>query len=1829
MIRYSSTNKLLLLVVCALAALQAQVVPAVSQNVNMVSGTGLGTGDPFLTKQNESTIAVSSLNPAHLIGGSNDSRLIDFSELSDIPGEQTGDSWISLYKSKDGGRTWVSAPLPGCPLNIPECNSPASPVKGYQFASDPTVRSGPYGTFFYSFLAGNRGENAPGVIAVQRIVDRNDNLRVNDDPFTADVANIIDQGNAGQFKDKPWNATDQPGRSWNTSMCLLPGRTQAVPSFSVYVAYSNFVGNSTDNPHPQIYVARSHDCGATFEKPVKVSASIATNQGSVVAVDPLDGTVYVAWRQFFTETNQTPHGIYIAKSTDGGKSFDKPVLIANIDPFDQGPSLATRFRSNALPAMAVSVDRNGVSRVHVAWAERAKGPAPQGGGVRGARIMMSTSRNRALTNWTAPRAIDLAGASPNNSFNPNGLGHQLQPSLAFAGGKLAASWIDQRNDHTVGILQLQCPTTAPFYPCKYVERLLPMTNKDGSVADAATAVFTDWIDDAGLKRRHTLDIYAALAEPADEPQFVTTRVSQYTYGSLPNPPGGCGPNIRCPKEIRQLEFNPPNMPIYVKFTRSFIGDYGDIAGRQFIPTPEDARVPFKFNNSAANGGVFHTTWTDNRDVRAPRDGNWLSHQPIKMLSGTGTALVQNTSCVPGRESMKNQNVYTARIGDTVNAFALVNSKLLSSAPRRFSVVVQNLTSTSQSYRLDAGMQASGATASFTAPSMAGKTVLNITIPPNSSSTRTLWASSASDPRARVEVRVYTGDGSKLLTTVMLNPDPKGVFVTNTTGGPDQVANDMTELTDSSIRNTELTNNELTNTELTNTELTNTELTNTELTNNELTNNELTNTELTNTELTNTELTNTELTNNELTNTELTNNELTNTELTNASLSDATFVVTNKGNTDTVLNMKSVIRGVTGKDLPPGYKVQMVVHKLYVTPRATAGATCSFGPKIQNVISANIPRAFSSDPNGDLGVPKVEGDESEAGVALAVGDVARVTYRILSNTGTPLSASDFAKFNVKSIPVGPDATTIPIPLLILPVNLAPGFYGQAYGDFEIPARGGDAPAARAWSATGLPAGMTVDTVGGKGILRGTPTQTGRFTPTIKVQQGLQIDQQVFELLVNKAQATVTLSSLTTTYDGTPKPVTATTAPAGLAVTVTYNGLPTAPVNAGSYSVLATVNSPFYEGSATGTLVINKAPQTITFAALSPKTFGDAPFVISATATSNLTVSFSASGNCTVAGSTVTISGAGSCTITASQNGDANWFAAPPIQQSFAIAKALATVTLGGLSAVYDGTPKAVTVSTSPAGLPVAVMYNGSATAPTNAGSYAVVATVNSPNYEGSAAGTLVIAQASQTIAFAPLPNRTFGDAPFAVSATATSGLAVIFSASGNCTVAGSTVTITGAGSCTVTASQPGNTNWQPATPVPQTFAIAKAAATLTLSGLTQFYDGSAKSVTVTTSPAGLTTVVVTYNGSTTPPTAAGSYAVVATLNNANYAGSASGTLTIIGLATPAPVGNMTESRVYHSATLLPGGEVLIAGGSDTRGGSLASGELYNPTTKTFTATSNNMPNKAAGHTATLLKDGRVLIAGGGNSSSQIYTRATNSFSSTGGMSSQRSFHTATLLNDGRVLLAGGIGNNGRETNSATIFDPATGSFSSTGNLGQGRESHTATLLPDGKVLIAGGRGRNNPALNSAEIYDPATGRFTSAGTMSAARALHQSVTLPGGDVLLIGGTNGSAALNTAEIYSPATGKFTSVGTGALLAARQAFAAVVLQNGFVQSFGGSNGSAVLNSTEVLTGGTAFAGAPMGTARSFHTATVLANGAVLITGGSNGSAAALGTAELYSAQ
>jgi uncharacterized delta-60 repeat protein len=268
------------------------------------------------------------------------------------------------------------------------------------------------------------------------------------------------------------------------------------------------------------------------------------------------------------------------------------------------------------------------------------------------------------------------------------------------------------------------------------------------------------------------------------------------------------------------------------------------------------------------------------------------------------------------------------------------------------------------------------------------------------------------------------------------------------------------------------------------------------------------------------------------------------------------------------------------------------------------------------------------------------------------------------------------------------------------------------------------------------------------------------------------------------------------------------------------------------------------------------------------------------------------------------------------------------------------------------------------------------------------------------------------------------------------------------------------------------------------------------------------------------------------------------------------------------GSMTEARTLHTDTLLPDGKVLVAGGEFRSGSDLSSAELYDPSNGTWTATG-NMIEARVGHTATLLPDGKVLVAGGANGddraspSAELYDPSSGTWTATGNMIAARVRHTATLLPDGKVLVAGG---DDRGSPSAELYDPSSGTWTATGNMVEARDSHTATLLPDGKVLVAGGESSGN--LPSAELYDPGSGTWTATRSMVEARDSHTATLLPDGKVLVTGGSDFRGGdleyLSSAELYDPRSGTWTA--TAAMIMARTFTTATLLHDGRVLVVGG---------------------------------------------------------------
>src|SRR5262245_60296179 len=168
---------------------------------------------------------------------------------------------------------------------------------------------------------------------------------------------------------------------------------------------------------------------------------------------------------------------------------------------------------------------------------------------------------------------------------------------------------------------------------------------------------------------------------------------------------------------------------------------------------------------------------------------------------------------------------------------------------------------------------------------------------------------------------------------------------------------------------------------------------------------------------------------------------------------------------------------------------------------------------------------------------------------------------------------------------------------------------------------------------------------------------------------------------------------------------------------------------------------------------------------------------------------------------------------------------------------------------------------------------------------------------------------------------------------------------------------------------------------------------------------------------------------------------------------------------------------------------------------------------------NLNQARRGHTATLLPNGKVLIAGGfvdvdllsDTSTSEVYDPATGTWSNTGKLNTGHVWHTATLLQNGKVLVAGGTD----ARTSAELYDPATGIGSRTGDPNRAHYGHTASLLQNGKVLIAGGFPLST-SLSGEELYDPATGTWSNTGSLNTSRSGLTATLLQNGKVLIAGG-----------------------------------------------------------------------------------------------------------------
>ena len=1725
------------------------------QNVNMVSGTQWPTGDPFLQRQNEPSMAVSTRNPMHIMAGANDYRTVDLETLLS-GGTETGDSWLGLFKSFDGGLTWQSTLLPGCPELVPQCTdnngNGHSALQGiYGAASDPVVRAGTNGMFYYAGLAFVRPQSGalpgtPSAIFVARYNDLNNNEKT--DPIAyidTHTAAVGSTGGTGQFLDKPALAVDIPRAGANTCSFTAtePGVTgsngrpltvnQSFAAGNVYVAYTEFLAANKNNSTPtQLMFTRSTDCGVTWSTPVQINKGTITSQGSAIAVNPVNGNVYVVWRQF--ASTGVSNAIMVAQSTNAGRTFSAPVQISTFQPFDQGTT-GTSFRTNAYPA--ITTDMFGF--VYVAFSAKGLGPGGD------ARVVAAGSIDG--THWTP--AIMVDNPKQNSVTNPSGRGHQIMPAITFANGRLTILYYDLRYDHYVNFYTPSTPSGT------YTSTLTP----EGELAPPIlnpNEIFTPFIDDYGLTlRRHTIDL--RVLQLGIFPTVTlgpSVSVTQYAYGCCVNP---------LVPDIEQFQFNVPNLPLFAQGSEPFLGDYIEVVpSPMFVPNGNG----WAYNFTPSVNPLFHATWTDNRDVVPPADGNWENYTPpiIAGTTGTQSSIFEPgqtlPACKPGQEGMRNQNIYTAQITGGLVVGAPGNSKPLGTTvfngqtvpfQRAFAVEAQNVTNQQIFVRFTIANQPTGGTASFL--QFSKLTTLDITIPAFSSVSRSVFVTSTNAlASVTVNVAQISAIGGSVVTnglsaSTVLNPD-----ATNPNIGNPNIGN--LEVTDPNIGNTTVTTPNIGNPNIGNPDVNNPNIGNPNIGNPNIGNPNIANVSPANISVTtpniaNPNIANPNIGNPNIGNPNIGNPNIGNPNIANGAIEDDIYPMTNNGNTTASYNVQVAAAGTP----PGGVVVQLILNKLYQTPIAD---NCNLGVQTHWVTVANIikPTLYTPGVSG-LGTPNIANpNPTEGSVTLAPGETVYVTLRVQNNNSTPYNP--VASLAPVTVPHAVDTTTVlsnpgnttltgPVvyPQLTILTNSLPTT-DQSDPSYAVQFQStGGKPGADTWSITaGAIPGITMSPTG---LLSGTATLPGSYPVTIKVADSaghftttslaLNVNPP---LLITSGQgmpdgvAGQFYSALPyTTTGGTPGYTwSATGLPTNLTINPATSLVSGIPAAAGTYlPVITETDSAFPLASISPTRQIRIA-QPLTFspapAAMPGGTIG-VTYIQQFTPSGGLgSISFFANG--LPAGAS--ISNAGLLTI--------------PTPSTSPIAFTVI--------ATDQSNPLAQTVS---------VNYSINFAVP--AGPFVSFGT-QPPNYAGGQASPnspirvhvqdgqgAAIANAQVTMSLngtPPCPTAVLGGTLMQTTqSTGATGDAFF-------------------GDLSVDRGQIGYTLKAavgPASAVSHTFTVNGFCGTGGLSV-------ARNNLTATLLQNGLVLVVGGQQGLST-----------AAIGAADLYDPATGTFS--------STGGLNTSRYLHTATLLNDGTVLIVGGQ-INGVSVSTAEIYHPGSGTFTFTTNHPITARAEHTATLLADGTVLITGGINDSgiqqtAEIYTPGNQTFTAVGLMNNSRMNHSATLLTNGKVLIAGGDVN-GDIVVSAELYDPVTQQFTYTGNMNAARQNHTATLLANGTVLIAGGFSNSGgtTGIGTAEIFNPflSGGTFSStAGGLNAARGAHTATQLPDGTVLVAGGYNcpppscSNPVQGSAEIYDLTSGLF--FPTGSLINARWEDTATLLNDGTVLIAGGFSGNSATASAE----------------------------------------------------
>ena len=772
------------------------------------------------------------------------------------------------------------------------------------------------------------------------------------------------------------------------------------------------------------------------------------------------------------------------------------------------------------------------------------------------------------------------------------------PALTFNQGLLMLLYYDSHLDHTMGYFTPR-PDLSPDPSGRFYKEERAPLGELSRLADPA--VFTPFIDDANLSiRRHTIDVRVGQATAGLTPSFSSVPVSNFLFGQrgdetkdlkthrFGDAAGTTTLQVTDPstfKALPQLQFNPPNLPIFAKATAAFIGDYIDIAGQTFTIK----NGSWAFNTDPSTSAFHYAVWTSNQDVRPPvpnADGtyDWSKYTPpnsaITALSPTSTfdPTQLRPVCNPdneGNQGTRNQNIYGARISCGLAVSSPQNVKPLSSSfVRAFVVAATNTTSSDLPFRFSFAAP-TGVLASFVndfsdraklTPS------IDVMVPAHSSVQRSLFvllASANGLTAATIPVHVdqidtsspanchladatnlcnVRGDPAALRGSLTLNPPGSDPGLVQPDGTVDPIAEG--EVYDpllsasyyqdpkaSNLINTNFINSNLVNSNLINSNFINSNLINSTYVSaahvssalaSNFVNSNLVNSNLINSNFVNSNFVNSNLINSNFINSNLVNSNLINSNFINATLSDTSYVATNTGNTTHSYHVRLV--GKVPKDMPP-HALQLIVSKNYTTPLALG---CQLVEESHPAVVATVgnptiqsPSAFIADPNK----PNItDPSTTNATLSLAPGESAVITLRGLVD-GDDASGTLLKQITSHlSAVVVAHAGGYSSGFLITSddSNMPRATVGQPYGPVALKSEGGRGGNTWSFPADGIAPPSWLKWVNDKAGSMGTvlaayPDAPGTFMFTVRVTDSTGAFAERELTLVVKPATTMVLSS----------------------------------------------------------------------------------------------------------------------------------------------------------------------------------------------------------------------------------------------------------------------------------------------------------------------------------------------------------------------------------------------------------------------------------------------------------------------------------------------------------------------------------------------------------------------------------------------------------------------------------------------------------------------------------------------------------------------------------